>query len=368
MSPHGCMFHDFSKSNKDDTVTKADVLPDVFGAVPVGDLHIKPSYNPFWVLEGTQFSATCVKEDSTRVPLVWNVNGIDPQSMASRGYNIKYSVVRMERNLVRSSSQLTKEMTVADADEFGPAFVVCETVAETEDQKEQMFISVHLFSVFTEHPNITEGEDVSLKCSPDYEDSIVIWSRDGQLIDSGSGRYVLEDQNRTLVIRNSRPQDAGVYQCSMRIPAGLTLDTLEPLQQTFTKNIHVSGKPYLQKDAPSRVDGSVNSSVALTCPVAAFPLPKVYWLRGDDSPVEPSSRVAYANYNGVTGAKLTISSMTKQDFGVYECVAENSVGRLVKEFKVAVAGGSSLLAGVDNLARVLLLAVCACLVAFRHEF
>ncbi|XP_076465620.1 lachesin-like [Babylonia areolata] len=322
-----------------------------------GDLAIQPGYNPFWVLEGTQFSATCVKEAPTRVALMWNVNGMDPQTMKGRGYRIRGTTVRVDSGHVRTSSRLTKELAVSDAVDFGPAIVVCETVAESEELKEQIFVSVHLFSVFTEHPNISEGEDVSLKCAPDYEDAKVIWSRDGHVIDNSSRRLVLEDRNRTLIIQKSRSQDAGMYQCSVRIPAGVKDG--EHLEQTFNRNIHVSGKPYLQKETPVQVGSVINGTLTLTCPVAAFPLPEVYWLRGDDSPVLPSSRLAYAAYEGVADAKLTIANLTKQDFGVYNCVAQNSVGRLVKEFKVTVAGARS---SFDFARSAVLVVSCACLV------
>lgn len=85
----------------------------------------------------------------------------------------------------------------------------------------------------------------------------------------------------------------------------------------------------------------INETLTVTCPVAAFPSPEVFWLRGeDDSPVQKSSRVMFADYDGVTDATLMISNLTKDDLGVYVCVAENSVGRMKKEFRIGLVGGA----------------------------
>ena len=102
----------------------------------------------------------------------------------------------------------------------------------------------------------------------------------------------------------------------------------------------VSGKPYLQEKTSSTVEILINETLTVTCPVTAFPPPDVFWLREDDSPVQKSTRVMFADYNGVTDATLMISNLTKEDLGVYVCVAENPVGRMKKEFRVGLIGGA----------------------------
>lgn len=88
------------------------------------------------------------------------------------------------------------------------------------------------------------------------------------------------------------------------------------------------------------MDILINETLTVICPVAAFPVPEVFWLREDDSPVQPSSRVVFAPHGGVPAAILKISNLTKEDLGVYVCVAENSVGRMKKEFRVGLDGGA----------------------------
>ncbi|XP_070182638.1 neural cell adhesion molecule 1-like [Littorina saxatilis] len=293
-------------------------------------VRLEPDYNPLWIQMGRKFSATCIAESDKDKTVTWTINGAEPKAW---GFTVKNSSATLPDGRVRTSSLLTKD-TIGFED-FNLEGLLC----ETEDRVEK-YVAVHLFNVQTEHPNITEGEDISLKCAPD-QPARVVWSHDDHVISSATERRVLTENNTTLVIQNSRPQDSGLYKCTVLIEAGYDMTMKTPKEQAFVQNIPVSAKPYLLKKVTTRVETLINDTLSLVCPVAAYPPPEVYWLRDDDSPVPRSARNLFAESHGLQDATLTVIDVTKTDLGVYVCVAENSVGKMVKEFHVGLVGGAS---------------------------
>ena len=58
---------------------------------------------------------------------------------------------------------------------------------------------------YLEQPNITEGENVTVRCQPDRTPDRIVWTRNKRVIYKNH-RQTLLNQNQTLVIINSRKQ------------------------------------------------------------------------------------------------------------------------------------------------------------------
>ncbi|XP_076444360.1 protein turtle-like [Babylonia areolata] len=315
-----------------------------------GPLRMEPSYDPFFVLLGAPFSVTCVKDVTCAqgvTPCVkdggvvgsrsvlWSVNGDPPESW---GFASRSGTRTLEGGRVRSFSHLTKDLV--SLSDIVPGGLLCHTDV-TGEGREEVLVSVNFFNVLLEGPNITEGDDVSLKCAPDIG-AKVIWSRDGHVIDNGVGRRLLQDGNRTLVLLDSRPQDSGVYQCRVVVEARYHLHSRETEPQTFVQNISVAGRPYLTEPVTSHISAQLNSTLTLRCPVHGHPVPHVFWLHPGDLPLQPSPRHTYAPYNDVTDAILTMTNVTENDLGIYHCVARNGIGQLSKKFHVGLGVSGAL--------------------------
>ena len=76
------------------------------------------------------------------------------------------------------------------------------------------------------------------------------------------------------------------------------------------------------------IGGSVGQSVILECLVEAFPKSLNYWTRKDGQLLISNDRHAVTVQENTykMHMKLTILSLTKEDFGTYMCLARNSLG------------------------------------------
>ncbi|KAK7486784.1 hypothetical protein BaRGS_00021931 [Batillaria attramentaria] len=202
--------------------------------------------------------------------------------------------------------------------------------------------------------NVSEGADVTIGCKAetDSEGQNLTWYRNGMRL-ANSDRYTLEANGTRLVIKDSRPEDAGVYTCNM------TLHTTEKSGQTLLQDVMLNGQPYMTKDVSTTVDILLNETLTITCPVAGYPRPVVFWLRDGDTEVKASDRVTLSSYGDVAGARIMIKNLTSSDLGEYTCAAENSIGRMVKEFQVGPVGAavSERVAGLMNVVFGVLVAV-----------
>ncbi|KAL8613395.1 hypothetical protein ACOMHN_057115 [Nucella lapillus] len=131
-----------------------------------------------------------------------------------------------------------------------------------------------------------------------------------------------------------------MYQCKVMVEAGLDLHSRETKVQTFIQNISVAGRPYMTEHVSSQVTTRLNGTVTLHCLAQAHPDPQVFWLHPGDTPLQPSPGISYSQYRGVPDAVLTISGVTRNDLGLYNCVVKNSIGQLFKEFRVGLVSGA----------------------------
>lgn len=319
------------------------------------ELRMDPDYNPFWMLMGAPFTVACIKEGPDKVPIIWSIGGID-LTPSAEGFKTSMRYLQLSNDKIRSVSEVTKNEIWIEDYQHGPIRCFTNT---SNGESEEKFLTANFFNVRLEHPNVTEEEDITLRCQPDQTASFVVWSRHGRTItNSTANRTLLLEQNMTLVIRDSRPDDAGLYECKVMMDGGLKKGSDEKVFQPFVFNVAVSGKPYLSdKSQPSSLEILLNGTVTLHCPVIGYPTPELYWIRHDDAPVGKTSRITYGKLHGVPDASLRITNLSENDLGLYRCVAENGIGRLVKDFRVGLVGGATSVRTVcSNLVLVLCLA------------
>lgn len=292
------------------------------------NIRIEPFYKPFWAKEKAPFSINCVSEHTKKVDLEWVMAGGDPGHM---GFQVRTATVKtLGDGKVRTSLGLYKpDVTFSDIDAF--AQVMC----KTKDGKEDTTISIEIMSVVARNSNISMGADVSVECRPDgdWEGINITWYRNGaRIIDDD--KYDLQEKNCTLVVRDSRPEDAGAYTCNISFPSAPAPG------QTILQEIYLSGKPYMTQNVPTGVDILLNQTLSITCPVAGYPSPTVNWLRGGDTDLKADGRITFASHGKVMAATLVITNLTASDLGEYACEAENDMGRVVKEFQVGLVGAA----------------------------
>ncbi|XP_056618395.1 neural cell adhesion molecule 2 isoform X2 [Triplophysa dalaica] len=141
----------------------------------------------------------------------------------------------------------------------------------------------------------------------------VQWYRNDRIINNdGRGQLkVLPD--RSLQIVGIQQEDRGTYICVGRIKG-------RPINKTLPISVVVNEPPtVLIHKEKMNVFAGPNNSVSIICLVKGQPTPNIAW-----TTPSTSDKSRY-NYNS-DKSELTISGVTRSDFGEYICTATNKIG------------------------------------------
>ena len=164
------------------------------------------------------------------------------------------------------------------------------------------------------------GEDASFEAEVGgHPEPSVSWFLNNVLIEPG-GRFqtAKHDDVHSLIVRQSKPKDAGEIRCQAKNEAGEVQsvaalrvdDEQQPIQPFFARkpeNAHV-------------VEGG---SHRFLVEVEGFPAPEIKWLDEDGEPV-PSEGEFFCGPDG----SLNVHSAELEDEGQYTCVASNYAGEV----------------------------------------
>lgn len=172
------------------------------------------------------------------------------------------------------------------------------------------------------------GDTVDLSCSVQYGASYpIIWtklnpnnsplfiSRDAALsvLDN---RYSIrhDDSSSTYTLQISKIQetDTGNYQCQV-----VTSPTSRITSDTF---ITVRIPPLLSDNTTRAIVAGIGETFSLQCYATGFPMPKISWRRENNGLLPTGGVVEKGN-------TITIYNATKDDRGIYFCIADNGVGK-----------------------------------------
>lgn len=177
------------------------------------------------------------------------------------------------------------------------------------------------------------GDTIDLSCSVQYASNYpIIWlklndnpnnqplfiSRDAALtvIDY---RYSIrhDDSSSTYTLQVSKIQDidTGTYQCQV-----VTSATSRVTADTF---ITVRIPPLISDNSSRGLVVGAGDTFTLSCSATGFPTPKISWSRENNGLLPTGGTVAKGN-------AVTIYNATKDDRGIYYCIADNSVGKAAR--------------------------------------
>ncbi|CAO1431923.1 unnamed protein product [Diamesa tonsa] len=162
------------------------------------------------------------------------------------------------------------------------------------------------------------GETLTLPCEVENLGALVLLWRRGMNVLTASSLMVTQDDRVKLVngynleISELEPQDAGDYVC--QISDKVNRD------QTHTVEILV---PPSVRAVPSggQITARKGGAVTLECKASGNPVPSIYWIKKSGTG-KSTARIG-------EGAILTLERVERQQSGVYQCTADNSVGEPV---------------------------------------
>lgn len=174
------------------------------------------------------------------------------------------------------------------------------------------------------------GDTVDLSCSVQYGANYpIIWtklsdnpnnpplyiSRDAALtvLDNRySIRHDGSSSTYTLQVSKIQDIDTGAYQCQV-----VTSATSRVTADTF---ISVRIPPLILDSSSRGLTVGTGETFTLSCNATGFPTPKISWRRENNGLLPTGGVVAKGN-------SITIYNATKDDRGIYYCIADNNVGK-----------------------------------------
>ncbi|XP_008561548.1 PREDICTED: peroxidasin-like protein, partial [Galeopterus variegatus] len=127
----------------------------------------------------------------------------------------------------------------------------------------------------------------------------------------------------TLMIRNTRESDQGIYQCMARNSAGEVTT-----QNAMLRYSSLPAKPSFVIQ-PQDTEVLIGSSTTLECMATGHPHPHITWTRDNGEALDGSRHVA------ISGG-LFLQNITLQDHGRFTCHASNNQGSAQAEANIIV--------------------------------
>ncbi|GFS46965.1 hemicentin-1 [Trichonephila inaurata madagascariensis] len=171
-----------------------------------------------------------------------------------------------------------------------------------------------------------ENDTMQIECYVDGNPKpIILWIKDGHLLNvSNDSHYEIFHNGQVLQISDVKSSDAGHYTCVASNVAGTR-------EKSFSLDVHVP--PKLKGSNVESQEVLPNRPTVIECFVDSNPPPTITWYK-DGKIIDFSSHALIKVLE--EGKVLQFLKTTPDDDGQYTCVAENSVGKTEKNFKVDV--------------------------------
>ncbi|XP_055079259.1 neural cell adhesion molecule L1.2 isoform X1 [Periophthalmus magnuspinnatus] len=181
-----------------------------------------------------------------------------------------------------------------------------------------------------------EGNSIVLKCNPPQSamEPIIHWM-DWRLLHIALSERVMHGTDGNLYFAHVTTEDSrNDYTCNVQYLATRTILAKEPITLTVTPSNAVvrRRRPHMMR--PTGTHSSYlalrGQSLVLECLVQGYPTPKVKWLRKDGELSE--SRTTKEMFD----RRLRFTNISESDNGEYQCIAENTQGKVVHTYTVSV--------------------------------
>uniref|UniRef100_A0A672YZU9 L1 cell adhesion molecule, paralog a n=1 Tax=Sphaeramia orbicularis TaxID=375764 RepID=A0A672YZU9_9TELE len=184
-----------------------------------------------------------------------------------------------------------------------------------------------------------EGSSIVLKCNPPQSsmEPIIHWM-DQRLLHIKLSERVVAGKDGNLYFAHLLTNDSrDDYTCNVQYLATRNILVKEPITLTVNPSNSVVRNRRPQMMRPTGSHSTFHTlrgqSLELECIVQGLPTPKVKWIRKDGELSESRTTIEMHN------RRLRFSNISASDGGEYQCIAENTQGKVAHTYTVTVEAG-----------------------------
>ncbi|KAK7158198.1 hypothetical protein R3I93_009409 [Phoxinus phoxinus] len=225
--------------------------------------------------------------------------------------------VDVDRHEVKKNDESSSSLTLKniELDDSGKYTCVFEDEHGTKKTDFQLYVyqTPNFGNTRTYHEFLV-NQTVTIPCvvsgKPEVE---VYWYRNNRIVNNDGRGHLKILSDRSLQIVGIQPEDHGTYTCEGKIKE-------RPINKKLLISVLVNEPPtVLIHQERKSVSAGPNTSVSIVCLVKGFPTPNITWILPSTF---DNSRYKY----NTDKSELTISAVTRSDFGEYICTANNKIG------------------------------------------
>ncbi|KAL3886696.1 hypothetical protein ACJMK2_026675 [Sinanodonta woodiana] len=147
-----------------------------------------------------------------------------------------------------------------------------------------------------------------------------VWTKNGQIVDFAPSKLTLA-LNGSLLINKVEESDAGNYRCTAISSVGRG--------ESDIVQVEVKDPPHFTVRPDSQYIRQLAQTVIMPCAAIGTPAPTITWRKVGGS-LEFDDRIQKLHGN------LTINSLQKDDYGIYECEAANEVRKIITSTELII--------------------------------
>ncbi|XP_017779903.1 PREDICTED: neurotrimin-like, partial [Nicrophorus vespilloides] len=269
---------------------------------------------------GREAILACLVEDLGQYKVAWL--RVDTQTILTIHSHV---ITKNHRIGVTHSEHRTWYLHIKEVRESDKGWYMCQI--NTDPMKSQVgYLDIVVPPDILDYPTSTdmivrERSNVNLKCvAKGSPEPSITWKREGgEPIQLLTGEEVYSMEGPILNITKVTRQQMGPYLCiaSNGIPPSVS--------KRIMLVVHFPPMIWIQNQMVGAYEGQ---QVTLDCHSEAFPRSINYWM-ADNGEIVPQSgkyEIALIDNSYKAHMKLTIKSVSIEDYGTYKCVAKNSLG------------------------------------------
>nr|XP_002122169.1 myosin light chain kinase, smooth muscle isoform X2 [Ciona intestinalis] len=297
------------------------------------------------VNEGEEACFECQVRGHPQPRVTWSRDG---RSLSVLSTETSYEDGKASVRIRKAGTREGGRYTCTARNLSGEAESVCIVTVATK--MEEPKTSAPKFTKEMKDVELVDGQDLHLTChvsglpTPD-----VHWEVDGQRLEAEDGDVSYKDGVAKLVLEDVMKEDTGRYECIAKNEVGNAKSGCNVTVKAPTKEVEpvapkaevVPTKPTkptkLEKEPsfPIQLDDHTveeGDDIVLKCQVKGIPRPKITWLLDGEEILD-----AELKYDDDGHAHLVLPEALPEDEGVYTCIAENPLKRVMCSCKVTIA-------------------------------